>query len=93
MQIFGIFLLCFLVGALGGKRYSDTDSVPFYVNKIGPYSNPSESYEYYSLPFCPPEEVHHKHASIGEDFTGDHKMNARYDIRFNGWSQILSLKY
>lgn len=73
-----------------GKRkkshqYSIEDPVPFYVNKIGPYANPSETYEYYTLPFCSPEEnVQHKHPKhkLGEHLTGDHKANSLYDIRF-----------
>ena len=25
--------------------------------QVGPYGNPSEQYEYYTLPFCAPKEV------------------------------------
>jgi hypothetical protein len=53
--------------------YKTADKVPFFVNKIGPYSNPTETYEFYSLPFCQPQKIQHKHASIGEDLVGDHK--------------------
>ena len=28
-----------------------------YVNKVGPYSNPQETYHYYSLPVCRPSKV------------------------------------
>ena len=28
-----------------------------YVNKVGPYSNPHETYHYYSLPVCRPSKV------------------------------------
>lgn len=28
-----------------------------YVNKVGPYSNPQETYHYYSLPVCRPDKV------------------------------------
>jgi len=63
-------------------RYEIQEEVPFYVNKIGPYRNPSETYEFYSLPFCPPHEIQHSHHSVGEDLTGDHKVNSVYDLRF-----------
>jgi len=63
-------------------HYDFQDEVPFYVNKIGPYPNPTETYEFYSLPFCQPNKIQHVHASIGEDLTGDHKAHALYDIRF-----------
>lgn len=65
-------------------HYEIEDEVPFYVNKIGPYSNPSETYEFYSLPFCQPTSIQHKHTKIGEDLTGDHKVNSLYDLRFRG---------
>jgi len=63
-------------------HYEYQDEVPFEVNKIGPYSNPTETYQYYDLPFCRPEKMQHKHSSLGEDLSGDHKFNARYDVRF-----------
>jgi len=58
--LLGIILLqiCAIESAATKKkahRYNIEDEVPFFVNKIGPYSNPSETYEYYSLPFCTPE--------------------------------------
>lgn len=31
--------------------------VPLYVNKVGPYFNPQETYHYYSLPVCRPAKV------------------------------------
>lgn len=31
--------------------------VPLYVNKVGPYFNPQETYHYYSLPVCRPDKV------------------------------------
>lgn len=84
--ILGAIFLVLFVGVTECKKkkhhYEIEDEVPFEVNKIGPYANPSETYEYYSLPFCPPDNIKHKHASLGEDFVGDHKFNARYDVRF-----------
>jgi hypothetical protein len=65
--------------------YQDEQIVPLYVNKIGPYSNPSESYDYYSLPFCKPPDVQHAHHhSLGEKLEGDVKKTSAYEIRFNG---------
>jgi len=64
--------------------YQDEQVVPLYVNKIGPYSNPSESYDYYSLPFCKPPDVQHAHHhSLGEKLEGDVKQTSAYEIRFN----------
>jgi len=81
-------LLALSIESLGVKsrkhRYNIEDEVPFFVNKIGPYQNPSETYEFYSLPFCRPlaDKIQHKHLTIGEDLKGDHKVSSLYDIRF-----------
>lgn len=31
--------------------------VALFVNKVGPYFNPHETYHYYSLPVCAPKKV------------------------------------
>jgi len=31
--------------------------VDVYVNKVGPFYNPHETYHYYQLPVCRPEKV------------------------------------
>jgi transmembrane 9 superfamily protein 1 len=37
--------------------YKHGDNVTLYVNKVGPYHNPQETYHYYTLPVCRPDEV------------------------------------
>lgn len=37
--------------------YKQGDNVTLYVNKVGPYHNPQETYHYYTLPVCRPEKV------------------------------------
>ena len=32
--------------------YKDGEEAILWVNKVGPYHNPQETYLYYSLPFC-----------------------------------------
>ena len=34
------------------QRYKEGELVTLWVNKVGPYENPQETYSYYSLPFC-----------------------------------------
>jgi len=77
-------LFCFCHLAFSGGKYKLQDPVPFYVNKIGPYSNPSETYPYYSLPFCRPAEkkIQHRHYDIGEALDGDTFSASLYDLRF-----------
>jgi len=35
-----------------GKQYEEHEAVHMVVNKVGPFNNPTETYRYYSLPFC-----------------------------------------
>eukprot|EP00339_Tiarina_fusa_P021999 CAMPEP_0117037924 /NCGR_PEP_ID=MMETSP0472-20121206/26724_1 /TAXON_ID=693140 ORGANISM="Tiarina fusus, Strain LIS" /NCGR_SAMPLE_ID=MMETSP0472 /ASSEMBLY_ACC=CAM_ASM_000603 /LENGTH=629 /DNA_ID=CAMNT_0004748019 /DNA_START=42 /DNA_END=1931 /DNA_ORIENTATION=- len=44
-----------------GKVYGDHDAVDVVVNKVGPFNNPTETYRYYSLPFC------HEHSTKEEE--------------------------
>jgi len=82
LGLLALALLAATVLAKKAHHFELGDEVPFYVNKVGPYINPTEAYEFYSLPFCAPREIQHKHHSLGEDLTGTHKVNSLYDIRF-----------
>ena len=42
--------------AKGNQRYKVHEKVPLFANKVGPFNNPSETYQYYSLPFCKPKD-------------------------------------
>ena len=33
-------------------KYEREEAIHLWVNKVGPYHNPQETYTYYSLPFC-----------------------------------------
>lgn len=63
-------------------RYNVGDQVPLSANKVGPLNNPSETYEYFDLPFCPPDKLIRRRESLGEVINGDHLTNTRYDIKF-----------
>lgn len=62
--------------------YNDNEKIPVYVNKVGPYYNPHETYHYYSLPVCRPEKVEHRSLTLGEVLKGDRMAVAMYDIKF-----------
>ncbi|KAJ8268045.1 hypothetical protein COCON_G00132170 [Conger conger] len=66
----------------GAVNYKQGDKVTLYVNKVGPYHNPQETYHYYTLPVCRPKEVRHKALSLGEVLDGDRMAESLYDIRF-----------
>ncbi|KAG9158106.1 hypothetical protein Leryth_000268, partial [Lithospermum erythrorhizon] len=56
--------------------------LPFFVNKIGPFNNPSETYHYYELPFCSPDQIVKKKPSLGEVLRGDCLTNSLYESKF-----------
>ncbi|KAE9616747.1 hypothetical protein Lal_00034318 [Lupinus albus] len=68
--------------SLSDHRFNVGDLIPFFVNKVGPFNNPSETYEYYDLPFCHPDPLIRKKESLGEVLNGDRLMNALYVFKF-----------
>ncbi|XP_077235779.1 transmembrane 9 superfamily member 3-like [Tasmannia lanceolata] len=63
-------------------RYAAGDPVPLFANKVGPYHNPSETYRYFDLPFCLPDQVIKKKETLGEVLNGDRLVNVRYNLNF-----------
>lgn len=70
------------LGVEGVTHYKAGDPVILYVNKVGPYHNPQETYHYYQLPVCCPEKIRHKSLSLGEVLDGDRMAESLYEIRF-----------
>ena len=56
-----------------------------WVNKVGPYNNPQETYNYYELPFCksdPKRKDEHKWAGLGEVLEGNELINSQLEIKY-----------
>ena len=66
----------------GGFVYNKGDHIPVVANKVGPYANPSETYNYYRLGYCRPESLTGKNHKLGQLLLGDRKVNTPYDIKF-----------
>ena len=50
-----VLLSCLLILSLANDsthEYEDGEEVTLWMNKIGPYHNPQETYDFYKLPFC-----------------------------------------
>ncbi|KAI5388751.1 transmembrane 9 superfamily member 5 [Lathyrus oleraceus] len=62
--------------------YNVGQNVPFFVNKLGPFNNPGETYQYYQLPFCKPDPIVKKKESLGEVLNGDRLTNGLYEFKF-----------
>ena len=78
-----------LVGsALGDEsthRYTQGEEVTLWVNKVGPYHNPQETYLYYSLPFCSTRavgELEHRWDALGEVLEGNDLISSGMPMRF-----------
>jgi hypothetical protein len=57
--------------------YEMNADIPLYANKIGPYHNPSEQYEYFTIPICEPKEEERKWHNLGEAIGGDRLVKTR----------------
>jgi len=79
-------LLCiilFISSAYSKKHtFAKGEEVPLYVNTIGPYSNPTETYRFYSLPLCSPETPQSKKLTLTETLEGDIIQESSYKIIF-----------
>ncbi|KAK3751998.1 hypothetical protein QZH41_010966 [Actinostola sp. cb2023] len=71
---------CILLSS--ANTYKDDETIAMFVNKVGPYFNPQETYHFYSLPVCRPQKVEHRSLTLGEVLKGDRMAVAMYEIRF-----------
>jgi transmembrane 9 superfamily protein 3 len=63
--------------------YEDAEEVYLWVNKVGPFPNPQETYPYYSLPFCHPQElIHSDTEGLGEALVGYDLIKSMVEIEF-----------
>ena len=65
--------------------YEQGEDVTLWVNKVGPYHNPQETYLYYSLPFCstkPVAELEHRYDSFGEILEGNDMISSGLAFKF-----------
>ncbi|XP_062993285.1 transmembrane 9 superfamily member 1 [Elgaria multicarinata webbii] len=75
-------LLSLFSTASSETHYKRGEKVMLYVNKVGPYHNPQETYHYYQLPVCSPLDIHHKSLTLGEVLDGDRMAESMYEIHF-----------
>ncbi|PXF45528.1 Transmembrane 9 superfamily member 3 [Gracilariopsis chorda] len=66
-----------------GQLYQDGQVIDVWVNKVAPYSSPTESYEFYEkMPWCKPQTLVHRSLKLGETLAGDHLVRSLYNITF-----------
>lgn len=71
-----------LVASNPAGKYNEHDELSLIATKVGPFSNPSVTYPYYSLPFCQPDNVEHQSHNLGEILSGDRKVKMMYKLYF-----------
>ena len=70
-------------------QYNVGEAVRLWVNKVGPYNNPQETYNYYYLPFCRPkgrDKPGHKWGGLGEVLQGNELIDSQLDIKYRSES-------
>ncbi|CAB4298276.1 unnamed protein product [Prunus armeniaca] len=83
LLVFAFLLLSPAFASEADHKYQTEEPVTLWVNKVGPYNNPQETYNYYSLPFChPSENAAHKWGGLGEVLGGNELIDSQIDIKF-----------
>lgn len=65
--------------------YVDGEAIKLWANKIGPYHNPQETYNFFALPFCSDDDlsrVEHKWGGLGEVLEGNDLVSSGLDMSF-----------
>ncbi|CAA3005971.1 transmembrane 9 superfamily member 1 [Olea europaea subsp. europaea] len=77
------FIISLAFASESDHKYRPDDPITLWVNKVGPYNNPQETYNYYSLPFCRPSgNAAHKWGGLGEVLGGNELIDSLIDIKF-----------
>ncbi|XP_039266684.1 transmembrane 9 superfamily member 1-like [Styela clava] len=85
LQYFALWVVVIATGPSliqGMGSFKDGDNVDIFVNKVGPYFNPHETYHYYSLPVCRPDKIKHRSLTLGEVLDGDRMAYSLYEVQF-----------
>ena len=68
-------------------QYTPGDRLTLWVNKVGPYDNPTLTFNYHALPFCRPTAAAgtppaKRFGGLGEILTGNDLIDSQLDLRF-----------
>lgn len=64
------------------SAYIENEQIPIYLNDVSAFDNPAEIYPYYDFPFCKPPQIEEESQSLGEDLSGERKVNSLYSVHF-----------
>lgn len=78
-----LVFFCMLGYVSSIHQYHAHDRVAVVANTVGPYNNPTETYAYYSLPFCSGTGRQRRHKQdLGETLSGSRKVATPYELTF-----------
>ncbi|KAL4095524.1 hypothetical protein PRIC1_008898 [Phytophthora ramorum] len=78
-----LVLMAAVISAVAAEDdYKMRDEVDVVANTIRPYANPTETYQYYKLPYCKPKERQWDDHDLGELLTGSRKVVTDYRLYF-----------
>mmetsp|Transcript_599 Transcript_599/g.1733 ORF Transcript_599/g.1733 Transcript_599/m.1733 type:complete len:590 (+) Transcript_599:315-2084(+) len=80
-----VLVLAASVCGADDHAYKVGQDVRLWVNKVGPYNNPQETYNYYYLPFCKPSgagKPAHKWGGLGEVLEGNQLIDSQLDVKY-----------
>eukprot|EP01125_Pyxidicula_operculata_P009058 TRINITY_DN2993_c0_g1_i1.p1 TRINITY_DN2993_c0_g1~~TRINITY_DN2993_c0_g1_i1.p1 ORF type:complete len:580 (-),score=141.83 TRINITY_DN2993_c0_g1_i1:196-1935(-) len=89
-----ITLLVLITGVMCDEKthkYEEGERITLWANKVGPYRNPQETYEYYSLPYCRPDTIIDRSESLGEALSGYELIKSAVVVEFKKNSQDVVL--
>jgi len=74
-----VSLIFLLLGHASGTFENDQE-IQVSMNKAWPFTNPTETYMYYDLPFCQPKVVMPHFMTLGQVLRGDRLVNSLYKM-------------
>lgn len=78
-----LFLCAVGIVAATDPKYTQGDAVRIFASHVGPLANPSETYPWYVLPFCPPRDGDlEAPQGLSDSLSGDRKSNTPYEFKF-----------
>lgn len=80
-----IIALLICISSIECVKFKYNDEIPVWITKLGPFNNPSETYNYFSLPFCRAnnnKDITKKQLDVGEVLKGDKIFRSDIDFFF-----------
>jgi hypothetical protein len=90
--LLAVILCILLTDAYAGKhKFQQGEKIILWANKVGPFESPTETYQYFDLPFCQPKTKDNKPLTLGEVVDGNRIVATQYDIAFRQDTSVTTL--